>query len=65
MATKEQRELADIYCALTDLHEAFGLLRDGLVDPKYLKSKDFKAVKDLKKTEQGFEIYEDRGASRI
>ena len=49
MATKEQRELAEIYCSLTDLHEALDLLRDGLVDPKYLKSKDFKAVKNLKK----------------
>lgn len=49
MATREQRELAEIYCSLTDLHEALDLLRDGLVDPKYLKSKDFKAVKNLKK----------------
>jgi|UPI000369D456 hypothetical protein len=49
MATKEQRELAEIYCSLTDLHEALDLLRDGLVNPKHLKSKDFKAVKNLKK----------------
>ena len=49
MATKGQRELAVIYCHLTDLREAMEVLREGIVDPKYLASEDFKAVKELKK----------------
>ena len=49
MATKEQRELAKIYCTLTDLREAMDILRLKLVDSKNLKSKDFKAVKESRK----------------
>ena len=49
MATKEQRELAKIYCSLTDLREAMDVLRLKLVDSKSLKSKDFKAVKESRK----------------
>lgn|GEM_PF-6944267 len=49
MATREQRELAKIYCSLTDLREAMDILRLKLVDSKSLKSKDFKAVKESRK----------------
>jgi hypothetical protein len=49
VATKEQRELAKIYCSLTDLRDAMDKLRLKLVDSKSLKTRDFKSVKESRK----------------
>ena len=63
MATKEQRELAKIYCSLTDLRDAMDKLRLKLVDSKSLKTRDFKSVKESRKPEQEFKIHKYRPRS--